>query len=293
MVSLCRVLVVLCLNLIRIEVISHQMSKSNKLYIQRDIFNSMEFGKLNANGKKFLFALLLDRELEPKKKAKDKKGIKRSPGYVNLDTLLVKRQELHEKWGIPQGSLSNAKNAVINAGFISKVKTGRGRGKSDIFRWEWPYFPEHGGVKIQHEMYSSKAFLSLSGGALNFLIILLDNRNIDKLHKKQTGLIRFTNEDSLTAPYRTLEKKHGMKPYAVTRAIDELLAKGFIEIVNNNNDNINYFLENGQIKREESIYSLSENYKKWKKDKVFHVRQKGMGHGWQSNGSARKQRLSM
>ena len=106
---------------------------------------------------------------------------------------MVKRQELHEKWGIPQGSVSNAKNAVINAGFVSKVNTGGGRGKTDIFKWEWSYLPEHGGVMIKYEMYSSKAFLSLSGGALNFLIILLDNRKIDDFHYRTLN----TNKNSM------------------------------------------------------------------------------------------------
>jgi hypothetical protein len=270
------------------------MPKSNKLYIQRDIFNSMEFGKLNANGKKFLFALLVDRELESKKKGRKKWGKGRKiPGYVNLDALSVKRQELYKKWGISRGSISNTKNTVIAAGFISKVKTGGGRGKSDIFKWEWSYLPEHGGVMIKYEMYSSQAFLSLSGGALNFLITLLDNRHIDKRHKRKTGRTRFTNEDSLIAPYQTLEKKYEMKPCAVKRAIDELLAKGFIEIGNESfkDAGIQYILDGGQIKREISKYRLLGTYKKWKKGLIFNRRPKGMGHGWQVYGLMKKKKL--
>ena len=134
-----------------------------------------------------------------------------------------------------------------------------------------------GGFYWERELYQSAAFLSLSKNAMKILIALLNNRQREpkrqaKTKKGNKCKPRFINLDSLVIPYGTLEKVYKINRSSIPKAIDELLAKGFIKIS----------YRGGACKHDMSKYSLSDNYLFWTPHTApFEVRQKRVNHGYQ------------
>ena len=92
-----------------------------------------------------------------------------------------------------------------------------------------------GGSYIERELYQSKAFMSLKAFSVKLLILFFDKRMRESRTqaKDKKGIKRvpkFINLDNIAMPYAEIEKKYGIKRQTITRAIDDLLAKGFIEI---------------------------------------------------------------
>ena len=137
------------------------------------------------------------------------------------------------------------------------------------------YIP--GGFYWKRELYQSDAFLSLGKNSIKIVIALLDNRNRErpseaKDKKGNKRKPKFTNLDRLEIPYGTLEKKYKIGHSSIPSAIDELLAKGFIEIS----------YHGGRYKHDKSRYSWSDNYLLWNKDtEPFAVRPRGEKRGYQ------------
>ncbi len=134
-----------------------------------------------------------------------------------------------------------------------------------------------GGIYIERELYQSEAFLSLGKNAIKILFALLDNRKQEPQReaKDRRGNKRkpkFINLDSLEIPYGTLEKVYKMNRSSIPKAIDELLAKGFIEIS----------YHGGACKHDKSKYALSNNYLLWTPNTApFEIRPKRERHGYQ------------
>ena len=131
-----------------------------------------------------------------------------------------------------------------------------------------------GGIYIERELYQSEAFLSLNKNAIKVLFALLDNRNRGP-KKDKKGINRrrpFINLDSLVIPYGTLEKVYKISRGNIPKAIDELLAKGFLKIA----------YHGGACKHDKSKYALSNNYLFWTKYTApFEVRPQREKHGYQ------------
>jgi hypothetical protein len=127
-----------------------------------------------------------------------------------------------------------------------------------------------GGTYIKRELYQSEVFNSLNKIALRVLIAFLDKRMRERksVAKDKKGTPRppeFVNLDRITLTYGELEKKYWIKPQSATRAIDELLAKGFIEIKH----------QGGAYNHDKSVYALVDKWMLWKKDsEPFSVRRK-------------------
>jgi hypothetical protein len=139
---------------------------------------------------------------------------------------------------------------------------------------------KNGGIYIERELYQSEAFNSLGRVALRVLIAFLDKRMREKASeardkKGNKRKPKFINLDNITLTYGELEKKYGVQSQSVTRAIDELLAKGFIEIRK----------PGGAYKHDKTIYALVDNWMLWKKgSEPFSVRKKDTVHrGYQGN----------
>ena len=101
-------------------------------------------------------------------------------------------------------------------------------------------FPQ--GTWVERELFLSKAFWALKGAAPQMLIYIFGKRQRGEIrdHKgnKRTDWI---NLNRITLPYKELEnlftdpvtkQKSGITQPRITRAIDQLLAKGFLEIKN-------------------------------------------------------------
>jgi hypothetical protein len=114
-------------------------------------------------------------------------------------------------------------------------------------------------------MAESNAYLSLKGAAPQVLTLILLKRQFEK-HKLKKGRVKSVcvNCDSLTFTYIEAEKKYGITQPRLTRAIDELLAKGFITCKHNG----------GAYKQDKSIYGLIDKYLFWKPGVVFEKRTK-------------------
>ena len=130
------------------------------------------------------------------------------------------------------------------------------------------------GTWIEQDMAMSRAYLSLGGFAPQLLILFLMKRDIDKKHN-------CLNANSITMTYAELENIHnrGKRPKKdqakdgitktwILRAIEELMAKGFIKIVH----------RGGTYKQDKSIYALTDNWKYWQKGMVIFKREIDIRH---------------
>lgn len=127
------------------------------------------------------------------------------------------------------------------------------------------------GTWIEREMFESKAFLSLRGFGPQLLILFLAKRQFRTLGK--TGKERRTclNCEDLTMTYIELKEKYGITIPRALRAIDDLLAKGFIE----------YKHQGGAYKRDKSVFKLSDKWCFWTPGMVFSKRQHDVKRGFQ------------
>ena len=120
------------------------------------------------------------------------------------------------------------------------------------------------GTWVNRDMFESKAFLSLKGFAPQLLILFLGKRQMLKYGRKGKEKKICVNCDSLTFTYVEARKKYDITKSRFSRAIDELLAKGFITIVHHG----------GGFKQDKSIYALSDNWMLWQPGTVFETREK-------------------
>ena len=123
----------------------------------------------------------------------------------------------------------------------------------------------------------SDAFLSLGKNSIKVLIALLDNRQQEnpgkaKDKKGNKRKPQFINLDRLEIPYGTLEKVYKINRSSIPRAIDELLARGFIEIS----------YHGGACRHDKNQYALSDNYLLWIPGaSPFATRPRREKHGYQ------------
>ena len=136
------------------------------------------------------------------------------------------------------------------------------------------------GTWVERDVYMSRAFLELSGFGPQLLVLLLGKRRIDR----ETN--ECTNRDKITMTYAELENIHnrgmsnGMKRLIgigeenrtkdgvsrprISRAFDELLAKGFIQII----------FHGGAYKHDKSVYGFTDEWRYWKLGQVVRIREK-------------------
>jgi hypothetical protein len=133
-----------------------------------------------------------------------------------------------------------------------------------------------GGIYFERKIYRSKAFQALSKNARMVLLAMLDARQVNPTYKKAAKqghrADRYVDLDKIKMPYTTLHKDFGMPVQSIPRAIDDLLAKGFIEIKH----------AGGAGEHDMSVYALIEDYLQWTDDKVFRQRKRdGIRRGYQ------------
>jgi hypothetical protein len=138
-------------------------------------------------------------------------------------------------------------------------------------KYEFPK-PKHigrgKGTFVERDLFESPAFFALGGVASQMLIYMLGKREFKQTNKSRICV----NDKELKLSYIELEKLGITQPRA-TRGFDELLAKGFIKIEHHG----------GGCQKDQSIYSLSNQYLLWKKEKVFSVRPDVLKKGFQNS----------
>ena len=85
------------------------------------------------------------------------------------------------------------------------------------------------GTWVERELFQSPAFLSLSGFAPQLLIHILGKRQFSRIGRKGKEKRFCTNCDSLNITY-TEYQKLGISQPRLTRALNQLLEKGFITV---------------------------------------------------------------
>jgi hypothetical protein len=144
------------------------------------------------------------------------------------------------------------------------------------------------GTWIERDMFNSQAFWALKGKAPQLLIRFLGKRQrgmiTDRKGKKH---YQWINLNSLTMTYKELEniweepftkKVSGLTQPTATRAIDALLAKGFIKIIH----------PGGAYQQDKTIYALDDSWKLWSPGRVINKRSRDVKRGFQGNKKTRK-----
>ena len=119
-----------------------------------------------------------------------------------------------------------------------------------------------GGTFIERELFESDAFFSLSGFAPQLLILFLGKRNFQKGNGKRKPMC--VNKNSIRFTYAEMTKKHGIKQPRFTRAIDDLLEKGFISIE----------YQGGACQGDKTVYALVDKWLLWRPGMVMEKRKK-------------------
>ena len=135
------------------------------------------------------------------------------------------------------------------------------------------------GTWVTTDMILSSAFLALNPPAKDILLLFLLKRDIRYVNfgknKKQKQCV---NCNSLTMTYKELEAEPLKFTHSrITRGIDDLLAKGFIEIKHHG----------GCFQKDKSVYGLVEDWRCWIKGMVIRKRTKDIKRGFQKKRSAK------
>ena len=120
------------------------------------------------------------------------------------------------------------------------------------------------GAFIPKEILQSKAYLALKGIAPQVLGLFMLKRQFEnipgaKRHKAKKACV---NGDRLSLTYIEAKEKFGITQPRLTRAFDDLLAKGFLRCTN----------RGGSWKEDKSTYGLIDKYLLWKPGTVFEKR---------------------
>ena len=127
------------------------------------------------------------------------------------------------------------------------------------------------GTWFEREMYRSAAYHALRGWSAKLLVLFLDKRHfrvVGRTGKEQRICL---NCDDLLMTYVELESEYGMTIPRIARAFDELLAKGFIKVVD----------AGGAYQKHKSVYALVDDWKNWRPGIIFRTRDKSAKRGWQ------------
>ncbi|MFZ7125490.1 MAG: hypothetical protein ACOWWM_04955 [Desulfobacterales bacterium] len=120
------------------------------------------------------------------------------------------------------------------------------------------------GTWLERGLFESTAFNALKGWAPQLLVLILAKRRFENCGRKGKDKRVCMNGNAITFTYIEAEKKFGATKPRFTRAIDDLLAKGFISIKHTG----------GAFQQDKTIYALSEKWRLWRPGMVIHSRQK-------------------
>ena len=121
------------------------------------------------------------------------------------------------------------------------------------------------GVYLEPDWIDSKAFTALNGTAVKVFIWFMRRRQMAKVGRKGKEQWIVTNNGEIVFTYDEAEKKFGLTRSRFNRAIDELIAKGFIDITHHG----------GGMMGDCTLYSISERWRFYGTDKfVYKTRPK-------------------
>ncbi len=117
-----------------------------------------------------------------------------------------------------------------------------------------------GVIVIEKDLIRSEVHRSLTRTANYVYSEFLMRRQFDKRkHHKRKDSYTVRNNGKIVYTYAEAEKQ-GISPQQFARSIDQLLEKGFIDIEH---------LGSGSIKKDKSLYSISDRWKLWGTDEFI------------------------
>jgi hypothetical protein len=137
---------------------------------------------------------------------------------------------------------------------------------------------------LEKKMVRSKAWLSLKGVAPQMYLIFRTKCRMEKTKfgKREEWVI--LNNGEITFTYREAKQNFGITSSRFARGLDELIGKGFIDII-----------ETGQgIHRLTTKYAISERWRKYNTDEFVTIKRE-KGHfkpGFQKKSKSHKRELS-
>ena len=135
------------------------------------------------------------------------------------------------------------------------------------------------GTWVERELFTSQAFCSLKGFAPQLLILFFGKRDFGySKDKKGNRHYKCLNGDWMHFTYIEAQTDYGITKPRFARAIDDLLAKGFISIE----------YRGGLYTQDKSAYSLSDKWRLWREGIVFEKREKDNLHRGYRNGKKTK-----
>jgi hypothetical protein len=120
------------------------------------------------------------------------------------------------------------------------------------------------GTWIEREMFDSEAYSALTGYAPQLLTLVLAKRQFENHGRKGKQKHVCINGNSLNITYTEFKNRYGITQPRMTRAIDQLLEKGFLSIVH----------PGGTFRKDKAVFALSTNWIIWQAGMVFEVREK-------------------
>ena len=134
---------------------------------------------------------------------------------------------------------------------------------------------QNGGIYFERKVYRSDAYKSLGKNARQFVLALLDARQVNpsykKMVKKGVRADRYTNTNRIEMPYTTLTKVWGIPGSSIPKALDDAMARGFVDIAKHG----------GNGEHDKALYALKEDYINWEPDQVIFKRQNDVKRGFQ------------
>jgi hypothetical protein len=105
-------------------------TKKGGLFMERELYQSDAFLDLHKNAMTLLIALMDARKRESPSRAKDKKGSKRAPIFLNLNCLEMPYTTLQKVYGMNNQGITRAIDKLLSNGFVEITHYG-GMGEHD------------------------------------------------------------------------------------------------------------------------------------------------------------------
>ena len=113
-------------------------------------------------------------------------------------------------------------------------------------------------------MTESQAYIALKGFAPQLLTLVFGKRQYEKQGRKGKEKWICINGDSINITYAEFGRKYAITQPRLTRAIDDLLEKGFLSRV----------YPGGMCRHDKASFSLIDKWMLWRPGVVFETREK-------------------
>ncbi len=124
---------------------------------------------------------------------------------------------------------------------------------------------------LTYQLYVSGAFRALKPATRDILILIYFEVKLTSAKKRGKYTPTIVNRDSVKAPYAEIQERLGYSKKTVWIAFKEILAHGFLEVVENG----------GGCKGDCNIYKISEKWRAWEQGQIINEIGTNGKIGWQ------------